>query len=72
MEKTSVVVKGYVCVCGGGKRGWVGVVVTIKDSKRELLALIELFCILIVMVVHKYKVVNIHRTVNQKKNHQCY
>lgn len=43
------------CVCG---------------NKRELLALIELFCVLIVMVVHKYKGVNIHRTIHQKENHQ--
>lgn len=69
MEKTSVVIKGNVCACRGNG---VGEGVTIKDSKRELLALIELFCILIVMVVHEYKGVNIHRTVHQKKNHQCY
>lgn len=35
MEKTSVVVKGYMCGCGG-PGGWEGGV-TIKDSKRELL-----------------------------------
>lgn len=69
METTSVVSR-VMCVDVGG--GGLGGGVTIKDSKGELfIGINRTVCILIVMVVHKYKGVNIHKTV-QKKNHQCY